>query len=181
MVQCLPCKPVVTASRYKVHRCHRTFSTAAGMDASHVQLKPMFSSAELLLLGPLTESTWMTAPSYNIFSIAINQKNSPPNETFISYAGYITFYLVVYWVSPKQFNLNCFNLPLQVTMPWRYRWWKSSNWFPTSRPRPPLPSTPSSDPPWHPPPPPPPPPASSPHPSDPPPPPDLPALLSRPQ
>ena len=64
MVQCLPCKPIVTASRYTVHRCHHRFSTAAGMDASHVQLKPMFSSVEVLLLGPLIESSWMTAPTY---------------------------------------------------------------------------------------------------------------------
>ena len=46
-------------------RRHRTISTAASMDASHVQLKPMFLSAELLLLGALTECTWMTVSTYN--------------------------------------------------------------------------------------------------------------------
>ena len=60
MVQCLPCKPIVMASRYTARWHHRKFSITADMDASHVQLKPMFSSAELLLCGPLTKSTMPT-------------------------------------------------------------------------------------------------------------------------
>ena len=64
MVQCLSCKPTVTASRYMAPQCHHTFSAAAGLDASHMQLKPMFSLAELGLLGHLTESTRMTVSTY---------------------------------------------------------------------------------------------------------------------
>ena len=43
---------------------HCKFSTAVGLDTSHVQLKPMFSSAELLVLGPSTASTRMAVPTY---------------------------------------------------------------------------------------------------------------------
>ena len=64
MVQCLLSKLIVTASRYTGRWCHRTFSTSAGLEVSHVPQKPMFSSAELLLLRPLTESTWKTTPTY---------------------------------------------------------------------------------------------------------------------
>ena len=48
----------VTASNTR-HTSATMFSTAAGMDASHVQLKPMFSSAELLLLG-----IWLKVPGW---------------------------------------------------------------------------------------------------------------------
>ena len=68
MVQCLPCKPIIKASIHRVRRCHSTFSTAACLNALHVyKQKPMFSSAQLLLLTcrPLTGSTRMTAPTYN--------------------------------------------------------------------------------------------------------------------
>ena len=48
MVQCLPCKPIVTASRYRRAGATVNFQSLQTWDASHVQLKPMFSSAELL-------------------------------------------------------------------------------------------------------------------------------------
>ena len=57
MVQCVLCRLIITASRY-TWRCHSTFSTIGRVARV---TKTMFS---MLLLGPLTERTRMTALTY---------------------------------------------------------------------------------------------------------------------